>query len=62
MILRRDTTIEVDMKPNRIEIKLMYPLVKEIAIYWSVAKNKWNISCRCSELEAKGIEDMYSKK
>jgi hypothetical protein len=62
MILRRDTTIEVDTKPERAEIKIRYPLIKDLAVYWSAAKRKWFVSCRCSELEAKGIEEMYSTK
>lgn len=61
MILRKDTTIEVDEKPDRVEIKTMFPLVKELAIYWSTIKRKWFVSCRCSESEATEIKEMYSK-
>lgn len=61
MILRKDTTIEVNRVPNSIEIKTMYPLIKELAIYWSAQKRKWFVSCRCSEMEAAGIKEMYSK-
>lgn len=62
MIVRENTTIAVDEKPNSTEIKLMYPLIKELAIYWSATKRKWFVSCRCSEREAGEIKEMYSHK
>lgn len=62
MTLRRDTAIEVDTKPDSREIRLIYPMVKELAIYWSVCKSKWIVSCRCTEDEANGIKEMYSDK
>lgn len=61
MILRKDATIEVDQKPDTWEIRLQFPLIKELAVYWSVQKNKWFISCRCSEHEARTIKEMYSR-
>jgi len=48
MIERRDTIIEVDTVPNSSEIHMMYPLVKELEIYWSAQKRRWFVSCRCN--------------
>lgn len=60
MIVREDRTIKVDSEPDSREIKMVYPKVKQLAIYWSAQKRSWFVSCMCTESEAEGIKKLYS--
>jgi hypothetical protein len=60
MTTRRDTVIEVDIEPTAFVIRHLCPDVKGLAIYWSVLKNKWCVSCRCTEYEAQLIKEEYT--
>jgi hypothetical protein len=48
------------MVPDSSEIKWVYPLIKDLAIYWSAQKRSWFVSCRCNAVEAEGIKEMYA--
>ena len=60
MTTRRDTVIEVDFEPTAFIIRHLCPEVTNLAIYWSVLKNKWCISCKCTEYEAGLIEKAFN--
>ena len=55
----RERIIEVSEKPNRYEFAILFPHLKGYAIYWSVVKQKWCISVRCTDEEAKRIEQEF---
>lgn len=60
MIIREDRIIKVDSEPDSREIKIAYPKVKQLAIYWSAQKRSWFVSCYCTPIEAEGIKAMYA--
>ena len=61
MTKRRDTVIEVEFEPNAWEVLYIVPDVKDLAIYWSVLKRRWCISCKCTEEEAGLIEGAFNE-
>lgn len=60
MIVREDRIIKVDSEPDSREIRMAYPKVRGLAIYWSAQKRSWFVSCYCTEKEADGIKELYA--
>ena len=61
MTTRRDMVIKVDIEPTSFIIRRLCPDIEELAIYWSVLKNRWCVSCKCTEEEADLIWSVFNE-